>query len=633
MADFHAELALYEQSGALVEFLSDHGRQQASADASGTANNDKSTPIGGLTSIPYRIETLAIAMYEHEILDERDVTLTREWLKDLISTGYTFDRSRAAEWRIVQDEEDTGTTATASSQAAMTREETKTAFYPGDELRVGTEDQPTTSVVVAEMTTKVAKQGAAGGQLDKKNRDAEANPLTLQHSGAESKKEKEKKEKECESIRESVGIVPDEPSGRVDTHFTKRWELLGCNSALGRTNAIFKAKKSDTHKEALIAEDSRQQEHEERQHIDQYELGVGEEEASIASPVSGVLDDRVPSGATAPSWQNEPAVTKPHVLLVIAVVSIRPERRAAIRKSWLTWANERVVLRFFTEAPDDTETGARAVAQALTKESRANRDMVVLEIDRGMNFALKLIIAMRYLSDRYTFEYFLRLDDDYFVCLPRLLDELDFIRQSVPPPHERASELPLSVPVSLADGSMLYQGHRYCEKDLTRIDEAFMLLSGSLVERVLSTPDIRCSSHAGVSAGWWFTPGHKGNRNLDVVWVHDPRLDHYGDLWKADGGRARQRLKLESVCKSHVGVHHTYPMEMALLWDAVKGTAESQRQQMSPSRATGTLPHANNDECGFTRAGVSPHFFDEDNVQPCQSFKVTGGVHCGAQGC
>lgn len=62
MADFQAELPLYEQSGALVEFLLEYSEVN-------------STPSGGLTwSL---VEALAVTMYEYGIVDTADVALAQ----------------------------------------------------------------------------------------------------------------------------------------------------------------------------------------------------------------------------------------------------------------------------------------------------------------------------------------------------------------------------------------------------------------------------------------------------------------------------------------------------------------------------------------------------------------------------
>ncbi|CAN0393463.1 unnamed protein product, partial [Hapterophycus canaliculatus] len=75
LADFQAELPLYEQSGALVSFLRDHRSQSAAARKAGV-------------SLPERIDALMVEMYEYGILGEADVELSQAWIEDLFSVGY-----------------------------------------------------------------------------------------------------------------------------------------------------------------------------------------------------------------------------------------------------------------------------------------------------------------------------------------------------------------------------------------------------------------------------------------------------------------------------------------------------------------------------------------------------------------
>lgn len=120
-----------------------------------------------------------------------------------------------------------------------------------------------------------------------------------------------------------------------------------------------------------------------------------------------------------------------HVNLVIAVPSVRPDRREAIRKTWLKWGDDRVVLRFFTEPPnEDDDENHEEISALLAKESRAHGDIIIQQIGTGMNFGVRLLEAMRWMSHHYTFDFFLRLDDDYFLCLERMLNELSCLLES-----------------------------------------------------------------------------------------------------------------------------------------------------------------------------------------------------------
>lgn len=301
---------------------------------------------------------------------------------------------------------------------------------------------------------------------------------------------------------------------------------------------------------------------------------------------------------------------KPHVLLVIAIVSARSDRRASIRDSWRKWGDERVEIRFFTEAPSGGGSDDAVAAAALEEEMAAHGDLLIMDIEPGMNFALKLLWGMRWMSEHYTFDFFLRLDDDYFLCLERLLNELDAT--------VAAAQRPLKI----------YAGHRYCDLEgQIRIDEAYLLLSAPLVDRILTTNNLWCGGHGGVTAAWWFTAGRALNKRRDVEWVHDFRLDHDGDLFLADASR-----HFPNVCATHMGVHHAYADTIPQMWKAAQG-----RPGPGPndkSRAGSLLRYVDDGTCRMVDAGVSKEFFDIDDPQPCDTFKAKDvAVHCGAEGC
>lgn len=272
-----------------------------------------------------------------------------------------------------------------------------------------------------------------------------------------------------------------------------------------------------------------------------------------------------------------------------------------------TVGNERVEFRFFTEMPSGNDRDATAVAVTLRKEAADHGDLVFMDIEPGMNFALKLLWSMRWMSEHFTFDFFLRLDDDYFLCLSRLLHELEETLAG--------TDRPLNV----------YAGHRYCNKHgKTRIDEAYLLLSAALVSRVLSTPDLVCGGHAGMTAGWWFTEGSALNVERDVEWVHDPRLDHDGDLFRLNSPQ-----HFADVCVTHMGVHHAYPFEIGELWQAAK-----ERPGPGPDASEALLRYVDDGTCTSVDVGVTPQTLRGDNPQPCDAFVAKNvAIHCGADWC
>ena len=58
------------------------------------------------------------------------------------------------------------------------------------------------------------------------------------------------------------------------------------------------------------------------------------------------------------------------------------------------------------------------------KASYYNNDIVVLDSYPGLNFATRFIKALTYTDWNYKFDYFIRVDDDYYICVNRLIQEL-----------------------------------------------------------------------------------------------------------------------------------------------------------------------------------------------------------------
>lgn len=117
---------------------------------------------------------------------------------------------------------------------------------------------------------------------------------------------------------------------------------------------------------------------------------------------------------------------KTRLKLIVAILSapIRFDRREGIRRTWMNQcSSEEVVCRFFTDSLFDMEPNVRSV---LVNESNQYGDLEFMPIPKGYNFGLRLLWLMEWSAERYEFDFFLRMDDDYFVCLKRLLFEIPF---------------------------------------------------------------------------------------------------------------------------------------------------------------------------------------------------------------
>lgn len=198
-------------------------------------------------------------------------------------------------------------------------------------------------------------------------------------------------------------------------------------------------------------------------------------------------------------------------------------------------------VRFFTQAPDTSNSKARANAEAEAQsldEEKTFGDLVFLDIDRGMNFGARLVAVMKSVSASFTFDFFLKLDDDYFLCLSRLLGELELIQLS--------RTVALNGTEHRLDGDIssppLYMGYRHCLPGNTRIDEAYLRLSSSLVDSVISAPHLVCTKYKSMTVGWWFTKGNPLNPNGNIQTTPASTTTEYGGILKKAVGHLSQLI-------------------------------------------------------------------------------------------
>ena len=116
------------------------------------------------------------------------------------------------------------------------------------------------------------------------------------------------------------------------------------------------------------------------------------------------------------------------VILFVGIISA-PQlifRRNALRRSWVKECKKKgIPCLFFTDGQDMYGNRLPLHIQIpLHQEQLLHGDMILAESPGGINFARRYLWMLNWANARYKFEYFLRIDDDYFVCMDRLLFEL-----------------------------------------------------------------------------------------------------------------------------------------------------------------------------------------------------------------
>ena len=142
---------------------------------------------------------------------------------------------------------------------------------------------------------------------------------------------------------------------------------------------------------------------------------------------------------------------------------------------------------------------------------------------------------MVWATQNFKFDYFLRSDDDYFICMERFMTE-------VPMPPK----------------SLFLWGYVHCANNMVRPDESIVLFSNYIMEIFLGQdPDkMLCSKWAGQMIGVW-----NEELKLPKFYKNEPRLHYHPPI------QLVKRLKNErNICNKYIGLHGSYPEQMKMLW-------------------------------------------------------------------
>jgi hypothetical protein len=179
------------------------------------------------------------------------------------------------------------------------------------------------------------------------------------------------------------------------------------------------------------------------------------------------------TGLTNKSTTRHSSERKERAIIFVGIVSA-PQlifRRNALRRSWLKQCKRKEIpCLFFTDGQDmNGNKLPEDISVPLHQEQLLHKDLILTQSPGGINFARRYLWMLNWANARYKFEYFLRVDDDYFVCMDRLLLEL---------PHRR--------------GTKLYWGHVHCWPPGIYTDELFTCHCNLILEHMPRCPRLCC---------------------------------------------------------------------------------------------------------------------------------------------
>ncbi|XP_032222803.1 hydroxyproline O-galactosyltransferase GALT5 [Nematostella vectensis] len=289
------------------------------------------------------------------------------------------------------------------------------------------------------------------------------------------------------------------------------------------------------------------------------------------------------------------------VRLFVAVLTHakRKPRRDAIRDSWFKECNNQAICRFFSD-----EVGLSNQSRLkLANEGLENKDVVLLPPTARLAFTERLLLVWEWVyQHNIQFDYFLRIDDDHFLCLGRLLYEL--------------KHRPLKG---------LYWGFLHCHPKVVRIDEAWLLLSADLVEEVLARrrdKTLVCTPYGDQAVAIWI---NQSKKNV-TYFIDNKRIVH------KSAGKDPSFFN-KDICEKYMSLHGTYPKSMRqfwLLWDNLR-RRESHVLSYQIPKIEDYSKH-----CAFSPVFDYTGFISEYQFKPklCHenpTWSVSGNMHAGRE--
>ena len=176
------------------------------------------------------------------------------------------------------------------------------------------------------------------------------------------------------------------------------------------------------------------------------------------------------------------------------------------------------------------------------QEIKKYKDIELQPLKGGREFGYRFLNHIKWAMAKFNFQYLLRIDDDYFLCLKRLLSELPNR------PRER-----------------LVWGSYHCEVGITWMDEAFMIFSKDVIRNFLAQnkSTMLCHPHADQQIALWLQDFP------NQIYFHDTRLHN-----SPPASFVRKFDTITHVCDSYLGVHGAYVEKMRYLGLNASDTAK-----------------------------------------------------------
>lgn len=179
-------------------------------------------------------------------------------------------------------------------------------------------------------------------------------------------------------------------------------------------------------------------------------------------------------------------------------------------------------------------------------------------VKQGVTFGDRFINHMLFAVNNYDFDYFIRIDDDFFVCLKKLL-----------------LELPIAPPLPMFHWGWV---HHNVADNIKRPEESMILLSHDLVVKFLlqDPKKLLCHPLADQMIATWLS-----ELKIKDVLRHDGRIHHHPPVHEI-----KTTVQSKNICARYIALHGAYNNDSRALWanrgneSATKGTLRTNSLQV-----------------------------------------------------
>lgn len=224
-----------------------------------------------------------------------------------------------------------------------------------------------------------------------------------------------------------------------------------------------------------------------------------------------------------------------NIIIIVSSAPKRIERRTMIRRTWWTQCRTTGSIQPECVFITDYQGPGDRYFHLVHNEKMQYDDLHFQFVESGVTFGKRFLSHLLFAETMYDYDYFLRIDDDQFLCLDRLLLELPY-------PVEKH----------------FHWGWLHLQFDIRRPEESIIMFSHDVVLTFL-TQDIDsfyCHPLADQMIVTWLV-----QLNITTLLRHDNRIHHVPPLREIPYLKA----KLD-ICKSFIAIHGVYNLEMLQLW-------------------------------------------------------------------